>query len=200
VRKLGLKSHREWQAYCRSGKKPNDIPNAPWAAYADAGWIGSDDWFGIAGRRVGDWREFEEARAFVRKLKLSSLKEWTAYYSSGKRPNDIPSSPNIIYADKGWAGWGDWLGADLRRRVGNWRAFDEARAFARQLKLNSQKEWVAYCRSGKKPNDIPSAPEKVYVKAGWVGLDDWLDAAWARFMSTGLGGLLEKFQHDQLCR
>jgi len=116
---------------------------------------------------------FKKARAFVRKLKLSSYKEWTAYYSSGKRPNDIPSSPNIIYADKGWAGWGDWLGADLRR-VGNWGGFEEARAFVRKLKLNNQKEWAAYCRSGKKPNDIPSTPERVYARAGWAGLDDWL--------------------------
>ena len=32
----------------------------------------------------------------------------------------------------------------------------------------------AYCRSGKKPNDIPATPEKVYADAGWAGSSDWL--------------------------
>jgi 3-mercaptopyruvate sulfurtransferase SseA len=172
VRKLGLKSTGEWQAYCRSGKKPNDIPYAPHHSYADTGWVGYSDWLGN-GRRRGPWRSFIEARAFVKKLKLSSYKDWTAYCSSGKRPNDIPSAPNIVYANKGWAGWGDWLGADVRR-VGNWREFEEARAFVQKLQLNAQKEWVAYCRSGKKPNDIPSTPERVYATVGWAGLDDWV--------------------------
>jgi hypothetical protein len=35
-------------------------------------------------------------------------------------------------------------------------------------------DWVAYCKSGKKPNDIPSNPQKTYDKSGWAGMSDWL--------------------------
>ena len=174
VRGLQLKSGGDWRGYCRSGKKPNDIPSAPQIVYADTGWAGLGDWLGADVRRVGNWREFQEARTFVRNLKLNNQKEWAAYCRTGKRPNDIPASPERVYAEAGWAGLRDWLGADRRRRVRNWRGFEEARTFAWNLKLNNQKEWAAYCRSGKKPNDIPSTPERVFAKAGWAGLDDWL--------------------------
>jgi 3-mercaptopyruvate sulfurtransferase SseA len=87
-------------------------------------------------------------------------------------PDDIPASPNIVYAKSGWAGFGDWLGTD--RHHGGWRSFKDARAFVRKLKLKGQKEWGAYCKSGKRPNDIPVGVTKVYANAGWAGMGDWL--------------------------
>ena len=38
----------------------------------------------------------------------------------------------------------------------NWRSFEEARKFAQSLNLKSGKEWLNYCKSGKKPKDIPN--------------------------------------------
>ena len=35
VRSLGLKSGTEWREYCKSGKKPDDIPAAPWRVYKE---------------------------------------------------------------------------------------------------------------------------------------------------------------------
>jgi hypothetical protein len=35
VRKLGLKSVKYWMAYCKSGNKPDDIPNNPWRTYKE---------------------------------------------------------------------------------------------------------------------------------------------------------------------
>ena len=40
--------------------------------------------------------------------------------------------------------------------------FEEAREFVRSLGLNGIKEWTEYCKSGNKPDDIPSAPWNVY--------------------------------------
>src|SRR6516164_6896680 len=57
-----------------------------------------------------NWRKFEDARAFVRKLGLKNNKEWREYRSSDRKPADIPAAPDEIYADAGWAGYGDWLG------------------------------------------------------------------------------------------
>jgi Helicase conserved C-terminal domain len=50
----------------------------------------------------------------------------------------------------------------------NWRPFEEARKFARQLKLKSVMEWNDYCKSDSKPADIPTSPAGVYD--AWV---DW---------------------------
>ena len=46
----------------------------------------------------------------------------------------------------------------------NWRSFKEARKFVQKLKLKGWKEWLNYCKSGKKPNNIPSNPQNVYKK------------------------------------
>ena len=35
-------------------------------------------------------------------------------------------------------------------------------------------QWNAYCKSGKKPKNIPNAPNQVYKNNGWVGVGVWL--------------------------
>ena len=69
---------------------------------------------------------------------------------------------------------GDWLGTgtvafDLRQ----YRSFKKARAFVHRLGLKSETEWRDYCKSGKKPNDIPANPIKTYAEeagpAGAIG-------------------------------
>ena len=62
----------------------------------------------------------------------------------------------------------------------SWRPFEEAREFARSLCLKSGIEWIKYCRGklphyAKKPEDIPTKPEKVY-KDQWIRMQDWLGA------------------------
>jgi superfamily II DNA or RNA helicase len=174
VRRLGLKSHSEWSDYCKSGKKPADIPNVPRIVYAEDGWAGDGDWLGTGNRR-GGWRPFKEARTFVHRLGLKSQSEWKDYLKSGKKLADIPTSPNTAYAKSGWAGFGDWLGTGtIAPRLREYRSFKDARAFARNLGLKSQAEWSEYCKSGKKPADIPTNPNTTYAEAGWSGMGDWL--------------------------
>ena len=56
------------------------------------------------------FRDFESARKFVRKLGLQSQREWYEYAKSGDKPDDIPSTPQTVYKNKGWKNWGDFLG------------------------------------------------------------------------------------------
>src|SRR5262249_13391205 len=175
VQNLGLKSEKQWRAYCRSGKKPDDIPAKPSRTYAESGWISMGDWLGTGRRKSGSGlRSFEEAWAFVQSLGLKSAKDWRAYCRSGQKPDDIPAHPDRNYANSGWDGIGNWLGTGRRKR-GNWRRFEEARAFVRSLGLECRADWETYCRSGKKPDDIPNAPANVYADAGWDGWGDWLE-------------------------
>jgi Phage-integrase repeat unit len=174
VRSLGLKSQTEWRDYGKSGKKPRDIPVAAHSVYAEAGWAGYGDWLGTGTLQpsLRQYRSFKKARAFVRGLGLKSFTEWRDYCASGKKPDDIPSSPRNKYPKAGWAGYGDWLGTG--RRVGGWLPFKKARAFVRGLGLKSVTEWQEYSKSGKKPDNIPKAPQQVYATSGWAGVGDWL--------------------------
>jgi hypothetical protein len=108
------------------------------------------------------YRDFESAREFVRKLGLKSVKYWMAYCKSGNKPDNIPSSPKNNYKND-FKGMGDWLGTgNVKPGDKQFRPYKEAREFARSLNLNGQIEWSEYCKSGDKPDDIPSSPWRTY--------------------------------------
>jgi superfamily II DNA or RNA helicase len=177
VHRLGLKSGTEWRNYCRSGKKPDDIPAAPHHTYAQKGWAGWGDWLGTdaVASYLRQYRPHRKARAFVHGLGLKSQAEWKSYCKSGEKPDDIPANASFVYANDGWAGWGDWLGTGtVASYLREFRNFKEARAYVRGLGLNSGSEWHEYCKSGKKPKDIPSNPNQVYKNSGWARWGDWL--------------------------
>ena len=91
------------------------------------------------------------------------------------RPPNMPSHPDTIYRDAGWQGWGHWLGTGTQKnQKKSFLPFDEALLVARSLRLVSQKEWRAWCRSGARPANVPARPDKTYVHDGWMGWTHWL--------------------------
>jgi hypothetical protein len=175
VRKLKLKNMKEWYDYCRSGNKPDDIPANPHKIYKNEGWNGYDDFLDTGVSRYhGIFCSFKEAREFVRKLKLKNMKEWYDYSKSGDKPDNIPSSLSGTYKNKGWVSWGDVLGTGTvadKNKI--FRSCKEAKEFVRALNLKNQSQWQEYCNSGKKPDDIPSSPLSFY-KNEFKGMGDWL--------------------------
>jgi len=120
------------------------------------------------------FRSFEEARKFARSLNLETVSEWDAAKKSRKIPSDIPKVPWRTYKNQGWEGFGDWLGTGrVADQFKQYRPFEEARTFAHSLKLKGQKDWRKYCRSGNKPDDIPTNPHSTYKKQ-FSGYGDWL--------------------------
>ena len=183
----GIRSQSHWYRLVRAGdgRWPADVPTSPDSTYEGKGWISWGEFFGTGafGMKLKRFRPFEEAREFIRSLGLKSSDEWHPY-CTGRLPEkptlpfDIPSTPERCKAYAGkWAGWADWLGYEDVRTP--WRGFDQAREFARALKLRGQQHWKAYC-SGKrpelpaKPDDIPAAPWKAYDGTGWISWGDWL--------------------------
>jgi hypothetical protein len=177
ARRLKLKSANDWREYCRSDRKPADIPDGPHKVYAQNGWTSWGDWLGTdtVSTSLRPYRSFKKARAFVRGLGLKSQSEWRDYTRSGKKPVDIPANPEATYKKVGWAGMGDWLGTGrIADQLREFRPFKKSRAFVHDLKLKSFREWFDYCRLGRKPFDIPSNPQRAYKNDGWCGWGDWL--------------------------
>ena len=268
IRSLKLTGTVQWFAWCKSGQRPADIPANPQITYKEHGWQGMRHWLGTESS-VGPYRKrfrlFKDAVEFARSLKLKSDAEWRQWCTSGSRPPDIPSKPDMVYKDVGWGGMGHWLGAwtphpcsldfaacakparhatrwllcvcvcvcvfakerkrkRQRQRAGgregggwrgwlswaawaasdsyvsraaslgstraprplrvgtgsvqsqqkDFRPFEEAVAFARSLKLRGMEDWKNFSKSGKRPQDIPSCPNKTYKETGWKGFGDWL--------------------------
>jgi len=173
---LKLKNVKEWNKYVLKLDRIKNIPSNPQLSYKNDGWISWGDWLGtgtVAASKI-EYLPFEKARSFVRKLKLSSGREWDEYWNLNK-PKKIPKAPAGTYKNKGWISIGDWLGSG-RVQYGKikYRDYVEAKSFVHLLKLNSGREWDDYCKSGKKPIDIPKQPTYYYKNKGWTSWGDWL--------------------------
>ena len=114
VRSLKLKGLKDWWVYCKSGKRPVNIPAAPHEAYKDE-WKGYGDWTGTGKVRHTKFLPFEEAREYARSLNLDSVTSWNNFTKSKKRPSNIPAQPEMTYKNE-WQGWGNWLGKKLKKR------------------------------------------------------------------------------------
>jgi len=173
VHQLLLKSSSDWRQYATSNRRPPDIPTNPQVIYRGVGWSEWGDWLGSG--RTRNFLPFEEARDFVRALKLENQAQWTSYAQSPEKARRIPASPQKTYQKSGWAGIGDWLGTgSVAPRDQLFRDFESAREFARSLKFRGQKDWNDFCRAGARPSDIPANPDRTYKKMGWSNWGDWL--------------------------
>ena len=171
VRKLGIKSSRDWRAYAKSGKLPKDIPSNPVEVYKSKGWIGSGDWLGtgtISNQLRAFW-SFKKARNYVRKLGLNSKENWFAYAKSGKLPKEIPIDPSKSFKEKGWIGWGDWCGTGTVATFDIiWLPWKEAKPLyqkiAKENGITGTKQWVEYVKTHKLPKGLPPYPLDIYSK------------------------------------
>ena len=160
-----MKSQKEGTEYCKSRKKPKDIPANPRSVYKNKGWKSSGDWLGtgiIASYNI-KFRSFENSRKFVHSLNLKSYDEWIDYTKSGNKPNDIPAYPMRTYKEKGWKGMSDWLANGRSKEL---RSFIDARRFVQKLKFTNRNDWEKFCTSAKKPINIPKSPRFVYKTKG----------------------------------
>lgn len=111
ARSLNLKNRPEWQKYCTSGNKPNNIPNDPYVSYRNKGWTSWGDFLGTGNispsKKRANHLEFEEARSFARSLNLGSKRAWKEYWKNNDIKN-IPANPNQTYSE--WISWADFLG------------------------------------------------------------------------------------------
>jgi hypothetical protein len=186
---LGLKSGDEYREWARGGlpdlpPRPDLMPTNPQRTYADSGWVSWGDFLATGNIFRGDYRPFDQARSFAQSLGIQSALEWRDYAAGrrpdiGTRPADIPSSPEVTYPPEEWTNWGDFLGTG-RIHEKDFRSFRAARRFVRGLRLKNNAEWRAFSRGdlsedfGPRPDDIPSAPDKVYADTGWKGWGDFL--------------------------
>lgn len=187
IRNLHLKNVAQWQNYYQEKieglQKPDNIPWNPQKIYAEQ-WKGIKDWLGT------NWKDFHEAREFVRNLGLGGQIEWRLYCKNEldgyeEKPIDIPATPTIVYENLGWIDMSDWLGTERKRKTTHgevddtWLSYEDAKEYVHSLKLSSYDEWKAYIDNRienlpLRPIDLPKSPQYVYKNDGWTNWSDWL--------------------------
>jgi len=175
ARSLKLSSVTKWTKFTKLPDFPYNIPKRPEGTYKDEGWDGYSDWLGTGMGKYVQKKEnrmsFEDAREYVRSLKLPGMKGWMAYCKSGKKPIAIPASAHTVYRDE-WEGYGDWTGTG-RTRYSKFLSFKDAREYARSLGLFTEKSWSKFVKSNERPTNIPANPKGTYKKE-WQGWKNWL--------------------------
>ncbi|KIM03075.1 MAG: hypothetical protein KN64_13155 [Sulfurovum sp. AS07-7] len=198
--KLQLLDEVDWRRYTRGKLKgyismPPNIPKNPHIIYKNKGWVSYNDFLRTKTslRKLdgeNSWLSYEEARGFVRQLKLKGQVEWKLY-AQGKLegyppiPIGIPKNPFNVYRNKGWINIADFLGTNhVKGKVNekyaeSWLPFEEARLFTKNLKLQNISEWRLYTKGEldgyePRPINIPRTPEFIYRNCGWIGFKDFL--------------------------
>lgn len=112
IKKLKIKTEKEWKITVKKKLIPNQIPNRPERYYKNRGWVSWGDFLGtnrianqnkkfIAYGRVKEW-------LIDNNYKFKSRKDWLKFCKD-YRPKFIPSNPDKTYKDNGWVNWGEFF-------------------------------------------------------------------------------------------
>lgn len=178
MKKIGLKNLKEWQEF-RKSNRPLNIPANPNTHYKNKGWKGYGAFLGNGNKRnklnAEDFFGFEHAKAIIEKVGLKNTLEWNEYKKAKYFNNKIPRQPQSFYKDKGWKGWGDFLGnGNVSNSSKNFRSFNQYKKFFIELKLKTIKEFKKLKNNNEIPHDIPSNPNLTYKNKGWTDWSDFL--------------------------
>lgn len=177
ARGLNLVSMNQWKKFTKSNRRPSNIPSNPWVVYSD-NYLSLGDWLGTKPGWDGKYLSYLEAKEFVNKLKLKSQKDWVQYSKSSFKPYNIPSKPSDVYKDY-FISYGDWLGtgriADLNKRKEVFVSYRKAIEYLKGKNIETPTQFRKWCENGKRPEFIPSVPQKVYKSERF---------SWGEFLSS----------------
>ena len=187
IQSRDITTSTEFYQWASSGERPPNFPSRPRIAYKEK-WTGWGDFLGIE----KGWMSFEEAKAFIQSLGITTLTEFHKWSSSGERPSNFPSNPQRNYKEK-WTGWGDFLGTGNVSKKG-WMRFEKAKALIQSLGITTSTEFYKWSSSGERPPNFPSQPKRVYKKKwkSWrdfLGTIKWMSYKKAQHYATKVVGL-----------
>jgi hypothetical protein len=176
VKKLQFSNIEDWKKYTKSENFPDYLPKAPHSVYSKKGeWISYGDWLGTNRIATNDikFKSYDSAVKLVHKLKILTNKEWVIYSKSGKLPADIPKAPAVVYKNKGWKTWGDWLGTNrVSTKENKYFYFKVAKNLLFLNGIKTQMEYHVFRKKNASNCSLPSRPQNTYKNKGWK---DWAD-------------------------
>ena len=190
ARTLGMTTQKSYEDWARANGRQLGMPVSPHKFYEE--FQGYPDFLGYQAARKQKKTSrtnvlpFVDARVYIQQFGLRSQRSFFQW-SKSNRPSFIPSNPRDFYKDD-WTSWADFLG--YRR---TYRAFHEARDFARSLGVKSRKEWHDYAKNPGLPDDLPSWPSTTYRGQGWIGWSDFLGVI-NRWNHLSIGAFLDSMK------
>jgi hypothetical protein len=171
---LNVQSRTDWFDFHKKGKIPKNIPKYADESYINDGWVSWGDFLGtgnLSGSQLHTkFRSFEDAREFVKSLKIKTEPEWQKWCKNHERPKDVPFSPEKTYK-KQWTTMGDWFGTGIisssilsKNYLPLVEARKKSRELAKKYNLKTFEDWKKAKKEGKIPDNIPMYPDRIYSK------------------------------------
>lgn len=172
---LNLKSKNQWFEWCKSENKPSHIPSAPNLCYENRGWVGWGDFLGT-GKEADQYKakkylSYEDARIYLATFEFKSENDFLEWCKTDK-PSFIPQKARRYYAKRGWVSMGDFL-SNGNTYTKEWRSYKDAQKFIKTQNICSQKEYQMWCKTDKRPKNIPTHPVETYPN-DWTCWGDYL--------------------------
>ncbi len=177
IQSLKIKTTSEFWDWLKTDQRPANFPYTPSRTYKGKGWKGYGDFLGtgIVQTQAREYLGFEEAKRYIQSLGFISSKEFTDWAKTDQKPANIPAGPGRIYKDKGWKGYGDFLGTGYVATVNrDFMSFEEAKRFIQSTNVKSQAEFTQWAMTDQRPANFPSAPSRTYKDKGWKSYGDFL--------------------------
>jgi len=167
ARSLARSKHFTNSEEFKAWPKPEGIPSNPNRTYIESGWINWADFLGTANMHKKVFLSFAKARALTRAQHFTNTKGFWVW----RKPEGVPSAPDVIYADSGWISWGDFLGTgNTSNSDKTFMSFTKARTLVRSKHFVN----IIAFQGWHKPTGMPSNPNKAYKGLGWLGNGDFL--------------------------
>jgi hypothetical protein len=160
VHKLKIISKYEYQNKKRY-KGDSKLPREPYKFYKGKGW---KNWKDFLFPKF--YPTYKEAKIAAHRLKIGGTYEYLNFRY--KEDPLLPCQPNIIYKNKGWKSWIDFLGLENKNL---YKTYAQAKIAVKKLGIKSSHEYMAL-KYRKVDKRLPSAPWLYYQNKGWV---DWYD-------------------------
>ena len=170
MKELSIKTHDQFKEWSRSGQRPQDFPSNPIRVYKKR-WVNWGEFLGTGNVRWKVFRSYESAKAFMKELSIKTHDQFKEWSRSGQRPDDFPSDPARVYK-KRWVNWGEFLGTgNVQKKI--FRSYESAKTLMKELGIKTQNQFREWNRTGQRPSDFPSNPNKAY-KEKWVNWGEFL--------------------------
>ena len=177
ARGLMFKNVAEFRKFCKSEKKPIDIPTAPNTVYKNQGWISWSDFLNNSQVATKDkyFLSFNDARDFIRNKKFKSITEFKKFLISKRRPSFIHSNPDVKYKNQGWKNWSDFLGAHIIANSDKqFYSFNKAKELLKNKNIKTKTQYNIQKKKGLLGEKFPSNPSYKYKDDGWISWGDYL--------------------------
>jgi DNA-directed RNA polymerase subunit H (RpoH/RPB5) len=167
VRDLNFSSAAE---YARWSKTPDrlaaKIPAMP-SRYYKTQWISWAEFLGSV------FVSYSEAETIVRRLNITTLKQWYAWSGTAERVKlNLPSNPRQIYKEE-WISWNYFVGKDLRPPR-NFVTYSEAKTILKELGISHIRQYMDFRKTDRRTLlRLPTNPIR-YYKSDWKDWNDFL--------------------------